>query len=262
MLVRARALDRFSENNIQLGEPMATLEEALVPLYLLHRYQVEAASKVLGGVRYTYALRGDGQTPVEPVSPAEQRAALTALLATITPEALTLPERILRLIPPRPAGYDRHRELFANRTGGTFDPLTAAESAANHTVSFLLNPQRAARMIELRARNAQAPSLDEVIGALLQETWRAQAASGLAGEVQQTTKTVVLYNLMVLASASGAPEQVHAIAMNRLLEIKGNLGDRTDAMSKDAVRAIERFQDDPSAIPLPRPAELPPGQPI
>ncbi|MEK6566087.1 MAG: zinc-dependent metalloprotease, partial [Bacteroidota bacterium] len=112
MKVRAVALARFSEHNIRQGAPMATLEEVLVPLYLGHRYQVEAASKVLGGMNYTFALRGDGQTVTSVVAPEEQRRALTSLLNTIASDALMLPKRIVRLIPPRAYGYSRHRELF------------------------------------------------------------------------------------------------------------------------------------------------------
>ena len=53
---------------------MSTLEDVLVPVYLLHRYQTEAASKVLGGLYYTYAVRGDGQKITERIPGAEQRA--------------------------------------------------------------------------------------------------------------------------------------------------------------------------------------------
>jgi hypothetical protein len=146
MEVRAHALERFSENNVREGAPLATLEEALVPLYLSHRYQAEATAKVLGGLSYTYALRGDGQKPTERVPAAAQRRALEALLATIRPEALALSENLLQTIPPRPLGYWRHRETFQSRTGVTFDPLSVAEIAANHTVSLILHPERAARL--------------------------------------------------------------------------------------------------------------------
>jgi hypothetical protein len=110
MQVRAAALARFGEASIREGAPLATLEDALVPLYLLHRYQVEAASKLIGGVDYTFALRGDGQVTTRPVAPAEQRRALAAVLATLTPQALALPEPLLAMIPPRPPGYPRGRQ--------------------------------------------------------------------------------------------------------------------------------------------------------
>ncbi|HKP75186.1 MAG TPA: zinc-dependent metalloprotease, partial [Longimicrobiaceae bacterium] len=59
MRVRRAALSRFGENVIRTGMPLATMEEALVPLYLHHRYQAEAATKLIGGQSYAYALRGD-----------------------------------------------------------------------------------------------------------------------------------------------------------------------------------------------------------
>ena len=81
MRVRRVALDRFGETAITNGAPMATLEEALVPLYLHHRYQVDAAASVLGGSEFVYAMRGDGRAPVSPVSADAQRAALVAALS-------------------------------------------------------------------------------------------------------------------------------------------------------------------------------------
>jgi hypothetical protein len=103
------ALAGFSESKIRVGVPMSTLEEVLVPVYLMHRYQLEAAAKVVGGLDYTYAVRGDGQTVAEIVSAAEQKRALEALMGTLDPAALTLPESVLRLLPPHPPMYEATR---------------------------------------------------------------------------------------------------------------------------------------------------------
>jgi len=140
MAVRAAALARFGENNIRAGDPLATIEDALVPIYMLHRYQVEAASKLVGGMDYVFALRGDGQTPTKIVAPAEQRRALAAVLATVKPQALALPEPLLKMIPPRPPEFERGREHFKIRTSPAFDALAPAEAAAQHTLQFLFNP--------------------------------------------------------------------------------------------------------------------------
>src|SRR5919112_5903401 len=105
MKVRAAALRRFGENNIREGAQMAMIEEVLVPIYMYHRYQVEAAAKVIGGQDYTFSLKGKGDRNPQIVSADEQRRALAAVLETITPEALAVPESLLRLIPPRPSGY-------------------------------------------------------------------------------------------------------------------------------------------------------------
>jgi hypothetical protein len=266
--VRARVLSRFSANNIRMGAPMSSLEDVLVPAYLAHRYQTEAAAKVLGGLYYTYAVRGDGQKVTERVPPSEQRRALDALLRTIRPEALTLPENILALIPPPAHGYSRNQENFRNRTGVTFDPVGAAESAANLTVTLILNPERAARLVQYHARDATSPGLEEVIDRLLAATWKAETAPGLAGQVQRAVDSVVLYHLMVLAANERAPAQARATAHAKLVSLRLWLAGQTTtdaslrAYFQFAVAQIKRFEENPREITVPRPADPPPGQPI
>src|SRR5580704_4309121 len=123
MQVRAAALRRFGENNVREGAPLATIEDVLAPIYMYHRYQVEAASKLIGGMDYTFALRGDGELPTQIVAPTEQRRALAAVLATLKPETLALPESLLKIIPPRPPEYPRDREDFKIHTSPAFDAL-------------------------------------------------------------------------------------------------------------------------------------------
>jgi hypothetical protein len=270
MQVRARALARFSADNIREGAPMSTLEDVLVPVYLLHRYQAEAASKVLGGLYYTYALRGDGQRVTEKISGAEQRRAFDALLATIQPEALALPERLLRLIPPPAFGYRRSREDFAARTGPTFDPLAAAECAANLTVGLVLHPERAARLVEHHARDHSQPGLGEVIDKLLAATWKARAEAGYPGEIRRAVDQVVLYHLMALVANDSAGTQVRALASLKLDQLKKWVTEQAKITVNEGQRAhfsfaaaqISAFQRDPRQINLPKPAEPPPGQPI
>jgi len=150
--VRDVALNRFGENNIREGTPMATLEDVLVPLYMGHRYQVEAVAKLIGGVDYSFSLRGKGDRNPQIVPADEQKRALYAVLETLKPHNLALPESLLNLIPPRPPGYPRNREHFRIRTSPTFDALAPAEAYANHVSEFLFNPERAARIVELVSR--------------------------------------------------------------------------------------------------------------
>jgi len=261
MAVRSAALVRFSENNIREGRPMSELGETLVPVYMLHRYQVEAAAKSLGGLFYTYAVRGDGQKFTEIVSGKEQARALDALLKTLAPDALTLPERVLRSIPPNATGF-RPREPFAGRTGLTFDALAPAEAAANHTVGFVLHPQRAARLVEQHARIASVAGLDMVIDRLLAATWRAPRAVGLAAEVQNVVEDVVVYHLMALAKSDVAPAQVRAIASQKLEQLRASIATKPDAHSQFEAAQIKHFQQAPKDFVMLRPAEPPPGQPI
>src|SRR6185436_13050780 len=220
MKVRAAALRRFGENNIREGAPMATIEDVLVPIYMYHRYQVEAAAKIVGGQDYTFSVKGKGDRNPQIVAPEEQRRALAAVLDTLKPDALAVPESLLRLIPPRPAGYPRTREDFRIRTQPVFDALAPAETIADHVSGFLLNPERAARLGQFHARDAHNPGLDEVIDRVLAATWKAPAASGYAGEVQHTVNMVVLTNLMSLAANDRAANQVRAIASWKLEQLK------------------------------------------
>src|SRR5215216_336288 len=205
MKVRAAALRRFGENNIREGAPMATIEEVLVPIYMYHRYQVEAAAKVIGGQDYTFSVKGKGDRSPQIVSPEEQRRALAAVLETIKPDALAMPESLLRLIPPRPPSYPRTRENFRLRTQPVFDALAPAEAVADHVSGFLLNQERAARLVQFHARDQRNPGLAEVIDKILAATWKAPAATGYGGEIQHSVNLVLLSDLMALASSERAP---------------------------------------------------------
>ncbi|HKN77365.1 MAG TPA: zinc-dependent metalloprotease [Candidatus Acidoferrum sp.] len=270
MQVRAAALKRFGENNIREGTPLATLEDVFVPIYMFHRYQVEAASKLVGGMDYTFALRGDGEVPTQIVAPAEQRRALAAVLATLKPETLALPESLLKNIPPRPPEYPRDREDFKIHTSPAFDALAPAESAAQHTLQFLFNPERAARLVEFHARNAENPGLEEVIDAVLNATWQAPHGSGYNEQIAETVDNVVLYDLMVLAGNEHATEEVRAIASLKVHGLKDWLNApisgrqiiSDQAHIFFASKQIELFEKDPKRIDLTAPVEPPDGPPI
>lgn len=270
MKVRAVALRRFGENNIRAGAPLATVEEVLVPIYMYHRYQVEAAAKAIGGQDYTFSLKGKGDRNPQIVAPEEQRRALAAVLDTIKPEALSLPESLLRLIPPRPTGYPRNREVFRTRTQPVFDALAPAEAIADHVSGFLLNSERAARLVQFHARDARNPGLGEVLDKILAATWRAPVANGYAGEIQHTVNAIVLNDLMSLAANDRASNQVRAIASWKLEQLKDWLTLRRAATADENHRAflyytleqIKRFQDDPKKVNLTPPQAPPDGQPI
>ncbi|HKP82969.1 MAG TPA: zinc-dependent metalloprotease [Pyrinomonadaceae bacterium] len=270
MKVRAAALRRFGENNIREGAPMATIEDVLVPIYMYHRYQVEAAAKVIGGQDYTFSLKGKGDRNPQIVSPEEQRRALAAVLETLKPEALAMPESLLRLIPPRPAGYSRNRENFRIRTQPVFDALAPAEAVADHVSGFLLNQERAARLVQFHARDQRNPGLSEVIDRILASTWKAPASAGYAGEIQHSVDTIVLVDLMALASGERASNQVRAIASWKIEQLKNWLTSQSRLAADENRRAflfysinqIKRFQEDPKKMNLTPPQPPPDGQPI
>jgi hypothetical protein len=253
--VRAAALQRFGENSIPAGTPWARLDETLVPLYFLHRYQTEAAAKVLGGVDYTYALRGDGQTVTEIVAAAEQKRALQTLLQTVSPATLTLPERIVKLIAPHPPGFERTRESFPEQTGLTFDPVAAAQAAAGLTGSLLFQPERAARLIEHHARNAANPALEDVIRQIGSATWLAPQPGGLLGEVKTATDLVLFEQALTLANDAHASPLVRAKVLATVESLRPRLPAYLTHRLQEFERAPEKFQSE--AV-----VEAPPGQPI
>ncbi|MDN5285648.1 MAG: hypothetical protein JWR38_1922 [Mucilaginibacter sp.] len=269
MLVRKEVLANFSEKAIRQDAPMATLEEVLVPVYLMHRFQAEAASKMLGGLYYTYAVKNDGQTITKFVPPAEQWKAFNALMGTITPDALALPEKLIEKIPPRPIGYPRTRETFKSRTGLTFDPLAAAESAAGTTLSFMLQPERAARLVEYQARDNAQPGLLSVLNKLIAQTWKAPQQNGYAGELQRLVNNLTLKQLLSLAANTRAPENVRGIALLQIDELKkwmtATVSTATDSQKANllfGLSAISQFEKSPDKF-QPAPAlDMPDGSPI
>jgi hypothetical protein len=266
--VRAAALARFGENAIPRGTPMSQLEDTLVPLFLLHRYQTEGAAKQIGGLEYRYALRGDGQVITQIVSAADQKKALETVLKTLSPEALTLPEALLRILPPRPPAYQRSRESFPARTGLTFDPLAAAESAADLTLKLLFDPDRASRLVEYSARDGLNPSLDDVISAVVRSTWQAPRANGLQAATQSVVETAALEELLSLAADKSTSPEAAAIARAQLLSLRSwlrsNPGDSEEekAVRFAAVARVEAFEKDPDKFSPGLRPQAPPGQPI
>jgi hypothetical protein len=277
LTVRKAALERFGEDNIRPGEPFSELEDTLVPLYLLHRYQTEAAAKLIGGLDYRYAVRGatmaDDGMVTEPLSPERQRKALAAVLQTLDPAQLTLSPEFVSILPPMPPGYQRTRESFDGYTGLTFDPQGAVEAAANLTASLLFEPTRASRLIQENARDAKSPGLDEVIDQTLQTTWESPRQSGPMEQTQFTVETVVLDHLMRLIVSKEASPQARAVARAKLadleswlsIQIDGQLSETPNGLEDHwagALEEIETFWKDPQKYAIDAPIETPPGQPI
>ena len=264
--VRRIALEQFGLRNLAVGEPLSNLEEKLVPLYLHHRYQLEAAVKSVGGLYFSYAVKDEGGVSpkdVRRVVPAkQQREALAAVLSTIHPAFLAIPQRILDLIPPQAYNSGTERsELFPRRTDPVFDPISAATTAADLTISALLDPSRNARLIQFHAENRENPSLREVHDALIDATM-------LSDVITRATRSLLVTRLVQLAQNRDADPQVRAEATDALRRLSARLAaplnDASEAAHRRATRDdIERF--------LSRPAEpwqpanvppIPPGPPI
>jgi hypothetical protein len=267
MKIRRAALDRIGETTIRLHAPMTTIEEPLVPIFMHHRYAVESTASALGGQDFIYAMRGDGRQPTKWETAANQRKALEALAATLKPSELTIPRKVLDLIPPRPPGYGMHRELFTRTTGEAFDPLAPATVAADVTIGFVLQPDRAARLVAQNAVDATLPGLGEVIDRLTKASFDAVTTNSYEASVRRAASRVLVDRLTWLATV--APNsQVRGIAAMKLQRLQTRLrapgANELDASHNTLLAAdIKRFLERPAETSRMLPAAgAPPGAPI
>lgn len=263
MQVRQKALDQFSEKAIQESIPMSKLEDVLVPVYNYHRYQVEAVCKLIGGMNYSYNVRGDAQQKPQVLDNAIQQKALQAALECLNPEVLTLPDRISMLIPPRPPMYYGIGETFAKRTGMSFDPMAAAEALADFELGFLFNPERANRLEQFKAQ-AGTIGWSDVLDAIIKKTWMGKKADGLKAQVQAQTQQIVLTWLLGLSQDKTANYMVKSICFDRLNTLKTFAKQQAavnPALRAHYLYAVERIEK-PKDIELPQHRDIAPGAPI
>jgi hypothetical protein len=273
MEVRRIAMEQFGLGNLTVGEPLSSLEEKLLPLYLHHRYQLEAAAKSVGGVYYTYAVKESGAiVPAEVrriVPAAKQREAVETLVATLEPAFLAIPQRILNMIPPRAYGSEGGTaELFDKRTAPVFDPNVPATIAADMAISALLEPHRCARLVAFHAENGDNPPMSEVADRLIDVA--VLQRSGPEASITRSTRTILATRLMDLASSTSADPQVRAQAFESLRKLSTRLAtipagaEEIEVAHRRATRSdIDQFlarPDQPRKPPVP-PA-IPPGPPI
>ncbi len=263
LIVRKTAINNFSIDNIRTGEPNSVLEDVFVPLYFFHRYQTEAVAKIIGGLEYNYAVKGDGQETVRVVDKAMQEKALKSILKTLDAAIVAIPKEKLNLFPPRAYGYGRTRESINGKTGVSFDALSAPETAADMTLGFLLHPERASRLIQQKALDAKNIGLEEVLDQVISNTIMKNHKDDYLSEVQTNINFRVLFHLMNLAAHDNVHPQVNGIANKKLTKIAlETLGSFGDAIKGEMARRIKDFYEHPDkfeVIPTPK---LPDGSPI
>jgi len=266
MGVRRVAIDRFGVAALAPGEPMAELRRRFVPIWLLHRYQLAAAAKAIGGVESRYAVNGGGREVSAAVSPPAQRAALDAVLGTLAADQLRVPEQLLPLLSAARNGSANRQyriELFAGAGGTVFDPLVAADSAATLTLDTLLAPARLARVDAQHATDPQAPGVDELLDRLL--------AATLPAQTDALTQRIAYRTLLTLAQTAHNPQttpgvaamldqRVHEVAL-ALAKRHGNTADHAWAASLSR-QLLDPQQLDKLLGQRTRSVEVPPGAPI
>jgi len=269
--VRQTALKNFGENTIPEGTPLSEIEQALVPIYNFHRYQVEATAKLIAGIDYFYEVKGaEKPQGVEVVKAKEQQKALDALLLTLDANFLTLPSSLIKLIPPKAYGYYRDRESFKSNTGLTFDPITAAEASAKFTLGLMLNKERLARLAQQSAADMTIFSVDDVIKQTVLATMKRKPLKGHALLIQQRINQQVVEHLLGLWHHKDTVPEVRAAAYSALDNLVESLEKLSESRSYRALSAhyqvlayeIEQSLESGKKVLPQREAKLPPGSPI
>lgn len=260
--LRITAMANFSEDNIKTGQAYSVLEDVFVPLYFFHRYQTEATVKVIGGLDYNYATKGDHLKIVEGLSKSDQQKALKATLNTLDAETLAIPERLLDLFPPRAFGYSRSRESFKSNTGVSFDALGAAATASDMTLGLLLHPERANRLIQQKALNPSNLGLEEVLEELIKNTFGKANKTDYKMAVQNTINFNVLKHLTNLSASNKSIPQVKAFANASLHDLKRDLNKMNTNITKEMIYRIDQFMEEPEKFEVIPSPSIPDGSPI
>lgn len=285
MQVREKALSDFGLNSISAGTPLSELEQTLVPIYNFHRYQVEAAVKLIAGIDYAYDVKSNNlkaidKQVVKAVSASVQQQALSSLLATLDADFLTISEDILSLIPPKAYGYYRTRESFSSQTGLTFDPVTAAQASAKHTLALLLNDERLSRLQQQASRSHVSDKKDraknsilsvhQLIFQIIEKTIKQHPESGLKLLVQQRVNQQVIEQLLELWHFKESVPEVRSAVFSSLKNITKWLDDNNDhrkykpfsAHFKLLEQQIELSLEEGRKVVSPKKVNMPPGSPI
>lgn len=267
LVVRKTAISNFSADNIKTNEPYSVLEDVFVPLYFLHRFQTEATIKLIGGLDYSYAVKGGNQTIVKRVSGEVERKALASVLNTVMIDEIAIPKEKLALFPPRAIGYGRSRESFRSKLGVAFDAFSAVETASEMTFSLLLNPQRMSRLINHKSLDDSQLGLDELIDVIVMNTIRKSHKDNYYQELQNVVNIQFLKELMYLSTYKNQYKQVNAIASYKLNEIKNIIQNKKskgvqNIYNEDLVKMINDFLKNPTTFKKSSAPKIPDGSPI
>ena len=247
---------------------MATLENVLAPVYLMHRYQAEAATKLIGGINYTYAARGDGQTANEPLPADQQRAALDAVLETLRPEFLEVPGAFSHSCRrDLPAIHAIVRPSIHMRVWCSMPRLRQRVGSMPNSI-LPSHPERLARVVAQNAQSSGGLSLPEIFDAIEHTAERDGNQSGRQKEITRATEKQYLNHLLKLALNHSSEQQVTGYVIQRVADLETKI--KTRAANDPAEKAqaayllsqIEQFHRDPKALDLPKPPKIPDGSPI
>ncbi|WPY99984.1 zinc-dependent metalloprotease [Christiangramia sp. OXR-203] len=261
--IRKQAIQNFSADNIRNGEPFSVLEDVFVPLYFFHRYQTEAAVKLVGGLEYEYAVKGADNLNVKILDGNIQKKAIKEILKTLKAEEIAIPKEKLELFPPRAFGFGRDRESFKSNTDVAFDLLGAPATAAGITMQFLFHPARAERLIQQKAVDKNNPGLEFLLQETVGNTIKSVYKDEYLNTVQQTVNFVVFKHLLNLAANDKSTSLVKSVANAEIDGLQQWLQKNDISVNREMLRTIKEFREHPEQFQLKiNIPKIPDGSPI
>ena len=272
--IRRKAIQNFSEFNVPKGSPNSVLEDVFVPLYFFHRYQTEAAAKIIAGMDYNYSLTGSNQSQFSYLDKSTQLDALSSLMKTLEADFLAIPKDKLELFPPRAFGYPRTRESFKSNLGPAFDPFSASETSADMTLSLILRPKRLNRLIYQHALDNSNLSLNELYDYISEKTIFLNNSSNLSrddsylNEIQHIVNLTLLKRIFSVINDESSSFQVKSISndfLNKLsmeFSSKKNRNLKLSKYSDYYLKMIRDFERNPKVYKSNIPLKIPDGSPI
>ena len=263
MKIREIALNNLSIDHLREGETYSTLEDRLVPIYLLHRYQIEAVVKLIGGIDYDYAVKGNIDYQVKTVDSSIQRNALFGFLNSLKPENLEIPSSLRDLIPPRSFSNPRTRENFLSQTGVSFDYLGIASTLSDALISMLLHPERANRLVTQHGFDPTQLSLKETFDKLIDFYFKVNPRNYHQKQLNHIVKANILKHLMYLGNNPNSNSIVKVIVYDQLVSLDNWLaGKEEDAFNNFYRAQIDQYFENPEEFNISKPRRLPDGSPI
>jgi len=259
--VRKLALNNIGLNHLNSNEPYSKIEDILVPIYLLHRYQIEATAKAIGGLKYEYFVKNDKKEKIEFVDNDLQIRSLKSLINVINPKNLTLPNNLINIITPRSFRDNRTRENFASNTGVAFDYISASSSILNHTFNLLFNYQRVNRIVQQNMLNNNLMSLDKYLDIIIDSVYSFISSNTYKIELNKNSRSILLDYIFNLYSHSSLYDNGRSVILNKIYKIKKELNSK-DSFDSLLTKRINDFLDNPEEYNMIRNYTIPDGSPI
>ena len=260
--IRKIALSKLDQENLEYGEPYDRLEDILVPIYMLHRYQIEATAKAIGGIEYLYFVKNDKNDKVKFVNNDFQINSVNSLLKVISPENLTIPKHLIELLSPRSFRNPRTRENFVTNTGVGFDYLNVSSSIINHVFTFMLNSERLNRVTQQNALGTNNFGLKDYLNLIGDSVFDLKKLDNYEMLIKKNTISLFLDHLFVSYINDNTDEISKSTILGFINKIRRSFIQNNDTFNNYLVTKIDSFMSNPELYQPMEKTKVPDGSPI